>query len=414
MWKALQSETFTLQTPQIPMLEGNPIFPCYQCGRTYKAKRSLWRHHKYECQRDPKFQCPICTYKAKQKCTVVAHVCSKHPDVKLKKHEMYKNQWRFEEANCDVENIIGVWWRNQSKDYAYPTLSNNILKPGPYVCTTCGRPYKAKSSLWRHMTRECQKEPTFGCNYCSYKAFQKIHVLSHIKTRHRGDKTIGIPTCSICHKIFRTRSAKCLHEKYICQKSPTFFCEYCPRNFYIKTHLVNHLKRQHGLTKIDVQSYLSPYECTTCGKHYKAKSTLWRHSTGECQKEPRYACQYCSYRSFQEIHLISHIKNQHLPADDSNKPSCSICHKIFNTRSAKCLHEKYRCQKSPMFSCQYCPLKFYLKSCWVGMVVRHAEKNTKSKAHSGDTPLENARKNHGLVVTIAVTGRSKKLMFSHT
>ncbi|XP_076272095.1 zinc finger X-chromosomal protein-like [Rhynchophorus ferrugineus] len=148
------------------------------------------------------------------------------------------------------------------------------------------------------MTRECQKEPTFGCNYCSYKAFQKIHVLSHIKTRHRGDKT-------------------------------------------------------------------SPYECTTCGKHYKAKSTLWRHSTGECQKEPRYACQYCSYRSFQEIHLISHIKNQHLPADDSNKPSCSICHKIFNTRSAKCLHEKYRCQKSPMFSCQYCPLKFYLKSCWV-------------------------------------------------
>lgn len=65
------------------------VYPCKTCGRVYKAKRSLWRHLKFECQQAPKFKCPICPYKAKQKCSVVSHVLNKHRDLDCIKHKAY-------------------------------------------------------------------------------------------------------------------------------------------------------------------------------------------------------------------------------------------------------------------------------------------------------------------------------------
>jgi hypothetical protein len=59
------------------------------CGRIYKAKRSLWRHQKYECQKEPAFKCPVCPYRAKQKSTVVGHMMSKHQFLNQLKHQSY-------------------------------------------------------------------------------------------------------------------------------------------------------------------------------------------------------------------------------------------------------------------------------------------------------------------------------------
>lgn len=57
-----------------------PCFTCDTCGRTYRAKRSLWRHRKYECQKEPAFKClhPKCLYKAKQKGSVIKHMMNVH------------------------------------------------------------------------------------------------------------------------------------------------------------------------------------------------------------------------------------------------------------------------------------------------------------------------------------------------
>lgn len=64
---------------------------CNNCGRVYRYYRSLWRHLKFECGKLPSFGCPQsdCYYKAKQKSSLINHVCNKHPILAA---EMFKQK----------------------------------------------------------------------------------------------------------------------------------------------------------------------------------------------------------------------------------------------------------------------------------------------------------------------------------
>ncbi|RZB39195.1 hypothetical protein BDFB_000068 [Asbolus verrucosus] len=53
-------------------------FACPECGRIYKLRSSLRNHQKWECGKEPQFNCPHCPYKAKQKMHVRRHVERMH------------------------------------------------------------------------------------------------------------------------------------------------------------------------------------------------------------------------------------------------------------------------------------------------------------------------------------------------
>ncbi|KAF6202989.1 hypothetical protein GE061_003401 [Apolygus lucorum] len=53
-------------------------FACGMCQRTYTTKSNLVRHLKFECGKDPQFECPVCPYKAKIKDNLKAHIATKH------------------------------------------------------------------------------------------------------------------------------------------------------------------------------------------------------------------------------------------------------------------------------------------------------------------------------------------------
>lgn len=54
-----------------------------------------------------------------------------------------------------------------------------------FVCSMCGKSYLRRSLLVRHMRFECQKEPSFLCPFCPYKAFHNFHLKSHIAFKHK-------------------------------------------------------------------------------------------------------------------------------------------------------------------------------------------------------------------------------------
>ncbi|CAG9760676.1 unnamed protein product [Ceutorhynchus assimilis] len=56
-------------------------FVCGDCGRTYKLKSSLRNHQKWECGKEPQFQCPYCIYKAKQKMHMARHMERMHREI---------------------------------------------------------------------------------------------------------------------------------------------------------------------------------------------------------------------------------------------------------------------------------------------------------------------------------------------
>ena len=58
----------------------NSGFSCPDCGRMYKLKSSLRNHQKWECGKEPQFQCPYCVYRAKQKMHIGRHMERMHKE----------------------------------------------------------------------------------------------------------------------------------------------------------------------------------------------------------------------------------------------------------------------------------------------------------------------------------------------
>uniref|UniRef100_A0A1B6D2M0 C2H2-type domain-containing protein n=1 Tax=Clastoptera arizonana TaxID=38151 RepID=A0A1B6D2M0_9HEMI len=57
------------------------LLKCQSCNRMYRSKFTLWRHLKYECGKEPKFECTICSKKAYYKTEMWRHMKTKHNDV---------------------------------------------------------------------------------------------------------------------------------------------------------------------------------------------------------------------------------------------------------------------------------------------------------------------------------------------
>lgn len=73
-----------------PPALGEPSFTCPDCGRVYKLKSSLRNHQKWECGKEPQFQCPYCVYRAKQKMHIARHMERMHREVHLKPEQYIK------------------------------------------------------------------------------------------------------------------------------------------------------------------------------------------------------------------------------------------------------------------------------------------------------------------------------------
>lgn len=54
-------------------------FACRRCGKRYRWKSTMRRHEQVECGgKEPMYQCPECTYRAKQKGNLNVHMKKHH------------------------------------------------------------------------------------------------------------------------------------------------------------------------------------------------------------------------------------------------------------------------------------------------------------------------------------------------
>lgn len=62
-------------------LTADSKYMCSVCNRCYKYKQGLVEHQRYECGKEPAFQCPFCPYKAKKRNNLKAHTIMKHAEL---------------------------------------------------------------------------------------------------------------------------------------------------------------------------------------------------------------------------------------------------------------------------------------------------------------------------------------------
>lgn len=79
---------------------GGVGFACPDCGRVYKLKSSLRNHQKWECGKEPQFQCPHCVYRAKQKMHIARHMERMH------REKVYIKQDQLNNSNIKQEQLI--------------------------------------------------------------------------------------------------------------------------------------------------------------------------------------------------------------------------------------------------------------------------------------------------------------------
>ncbi|XP_026291472.1 zinc finger protein 32-like [Frankliniella occidentalis] len=73
------------QPAPAPLYSGPQVRPavtqgaqCQGCGRVYSQRSSLYRHRKYECGKEPQFQCPYCPHRAKLRGNLDTHIRGTH------------------------------------------------------------------------------------------------------------------------------------------------------------------------------------------------------------------------------------------------------------------------------------------------------------------------------------------------
>lgn len=65
-----------------------------------------------------------------------------------------------------------------------PNYQKSCVSIGGYRCSNCGKLYRWKNTLLRHLRLECGKEPQFHCPYCPYRAKRKGNLQKHVMLRH--------------------------------------------------------------------------------------------------------------------------------------------------------------------------------------------------------------------------------------
>ncbi|VEN60906.1 unnamed protein product [Callosobruchus maculatus] len=160
-----------------------------------------------------------------------------------------------------------------------------------YRCSSCGKAYAAKCSFNRHLKYECGKPRKFACSRCNYKAYQKVHVESHLCNRHH---------------IYDIKVWVYLSPDMVEAVDP-----------------LAPLSKDEGEMDEDdiiqqaaselVECKYEVYECPKCFNIYQSKHSLSRHLKFECQIEPSYFCpvEGCTYKGKYDVSVKRHMANVH-------------------------------------------------------------------------------------------------------
>nr|XP_033507891.1 zinc finger protein with KRAB and SCAN domains 8-like [Epinephelus lanceolatus] len=201
----------------------------------------------------------------------------------------------------------------QKRHHESESHSNNVQNPATseidcnsqtaknlFQCDTCGKAFKFKSRLQRHLITHTGERrsyfKTLKCDTCG-KAFNfQSNLDMHLRT-HSGEKPY---LCNTCGTRFSQKSSLNIHIRIHTGERP-YLCNTCGKSFSQMSALNTH-KRIHTGER--------PYTCKTCGKAFRLSSDLTVHMRIHTGEKP-YTCITCGRAFRLSGALTDHMRRAH-------------------------------------------------------------------------------------------------------
>ena len=138
----------------------------------------------------------------------------------------------------------------------------------PFKCNKCMKLFKFSSQLKRHE----RIHNGYSCDICNTTLEKWTQLVKHKAIAHCELKKKPTVSCEVCQKVFRSQANFKKHSLIHQETRETFHCpmEMCPRWFYFKKNLSQHLKSFH-----EGKKYLCSHK--DCNAKFFSKQRLLIH-----------------------------------------------------------------------------------------------------------------------------------------
>ncbi|XP_056901501.1 zinc finger protein 1035 [Takifugu flavidus] len=285
-------------TANVPKAEGDAMYNCRFCTRTFMKARNLRRHILTHNEVNP-YRCKACD-----------SCFSRYDHLKVHQTHCKRERTRLEVCIPKISlDDVGKGWQNK---YTFETSK----KQDAFDCDICSKSFSTQSILARHNSM-FHMSGSFKCLACDSSFTHESSLRKHIKkkktcARISKTKATGLtlhtnpdPTKNVTKPLSVVRNRILHRAQPHFDKNSKYLCSYCPRVFTNNSQLRVHTYLHTGER---------PYSCNYCGDKFIRRDYLQRHFL-KCTKKEQHnkvPCDTCNgfFTSDQlETHKISCISN---------------------------------------------------------------------------------------------------------
>lgn len=202
-----------------------------------------------------------------------------------------------------------------------PPAKSFKLYESHFICFYCGRNFKSKSEIRRHIFRVCnstnsssrrsaklsisrkrKKEPKFTnvCGVCGHVARKPCELRLHVNAKHTGERPFS---CKECGVSFVSKSKLNRHIKNKVHAKGKFYCESCKIYFSVETNYERHIT-EHTLPVVKTK----PFACKHCENRFNRLDILRKHLALHSRRNRNvFKCVTCDRSFSRKDTLAQHI-----------------------------------------------------------------------------------------------------------